>query len=404
MNAGRNPILTSRHPETGQAASQTRESLFTLLAITIALSAILNAVINLLGAPAWNDGRWWAWTLGLMLGGTGLVLLGIAHDDRRIGQVETEIELLLPYRVTPRGSVELDERRSYNVTQGAAEAWRAFTQQTAVQVPDKGAFIEVVKVQHFDLVRYLLLQGLKHFGDERRPGHARHSWLRLDFPLTEFSWEALPPRLQDNPFAAAVGPARPQRLWLPEGAVLTADMTGDCLLRLTWRWRRWLRWGPRGEIRLRWLGPLSEVRPENKRYELLTARLDAAAGRQHVVVTRLVVEVDTHWNFLTSVAGFRDWGLNLAHRLVQQMDYHAWYEYLVQRTILDLDWKIGWIEKGAEPGLVERLRRLDERLARLEAHLWPDEPPGGEAAGAWLSGSLPTRGPTVDEDEAATAP
>ena len=186
--------------------------------------------------------------------------------------------------------------------------------------------------------------------------------------------------------------------------MLTADMTGDCLLRLTWRWRRWLRWGPRGEIRLHWLGPLSEVRPENKRYELLTARLDAAAGRQHVVVTRLVVEVDTHWNFLTSVAGFRDWGLNLAHRLVQQMDYHAWYEYLVQRTILDLDWKIGWIEKGAEPGLVERLRRLDERLARLEAHLWPDELPSGEAAGAWLSGSLPTRGPTVDEDEAATAP
>ena len=41
--------------------------------------------------------------------------------------------------------------------------------------------------------------------------------------------------------------------------------------------------------------------------------------------------------------------------------------------------------KGEEPGLAERLRRMDERLARLEEHLWPDEPPQGGGPGAWLS-------------------
>ena len=402
----RNPIiLTPLHPETGQAAREARASLFTLLGLTVALGALLNALINHLGAPAPAEARWWAGLAAYLLGGLGLVYLGIGQDDRRVGLATTELTLVLPYCVTRRDAVSLGERRSYAVTRAASAAWRAAWGPTGLTLPPGDEpFNQRLLPYHLDLVRYLLALTLARFGRESEAPAAVHSWLRLTIPLDEQPWETLPPRLRDNRFAVAVGRARPAALRLPAGTILTVPTEGDCLLRLTWHWRPWLRWGPRGEIRLRWLGPLSGVRREDKRYELLTARLDAAAGHPYVVVTRLVVEVETRWNFLTGVARFRDWGLNLAHRWEQQLDYYAWYEYLVQRTILDLDWKIGWIEKGAEPGLTERLRRLDERLARLEAHLWPDEPPTGGRPGAWLSAPLPSGDPTADEDEAAAAP
>ncbi len=389
MNA--RSILTPRHPETGRAHAEVRESLFALLVITVALGAILNALINHLGAAAVGEWRWWAWLIGLLAAGVVLVGLGIAHDDRRVGQTETEIELLLPYLARARGRVDLGERRSYAITLAAREAWRAAWGEGGVTLPDDvtGPFTRRILPFHMDLTRYLLTVGFARYGKEREPDAARHSWLRPTIPQATLPWAELPERLRDNPFAKAVGRACPKALSLPAGAQLTADMEGDCLIRLTWRrWRR-LPWRPRGELRLRWLGPLSETGREDKRYELLTARLPAleAGMRCHVVVTRLVAEVDTRWNFLASVAGFHDWALNLAHRLQQQMDYSAWWEYLLQRTVVDLDWKIGWIEKGGEPGLAERLRRMDDRLARLEAQLWPDEPPGGDTSGAWLSGA-----------------
>lgn len=383
------PILTPRHPETGQARAEVRESLFALLAITVALGAVLNALINHVGAAAPGEWRWWAWLVGLVAAGALLVGLGITHDDRRVGQTETEIELLLPYLVRARGRVDLGERRSYAITLAAREAWRAAWGEAGLELPDddKGPFTQRILPYHMDLARYLLTVGLAHYGREREPGAAWHSWLRPTISQETLPWAELPERLRENTFAQAVGRACPKALALPAGAQLTADMEGDCLIRLSWRWRRWLPWGPRGELRLRWLGPLSETKREDKRYELLTARLHSleSGARCHVVVTRLTAEVDTRWNFLASVAGFRDWALNLTHRLQQRMDYSAWWEYLLQRTVVDLDWKIGWIEKGGEPGMAERLRRVDDRLARLEEHLWPDELPTGDTPGAWLS-------------------
>lgn len=384
-----NLILTPRHPETGRAQTEARASLFTLLAITVALGAILNAIINQLGAPNPAHWRWWVWLGGLIAGGLILIYLGIRHDDRRIGQVETEIELLLPYLLTPRGKVSLGERRSYFVTRTAQQAWQAAWGEAGMQLPEaEGAFTQRITAEHLELVRYLLATGIARYGRERDPRAARYSWLRLEVPQTTWPWESLPPSLAGNRFAQAVGRARPAALRLPLDAQLLAAPEGHDLLRITWRWRRWLPWGPGGELRLRWLAPLSEAHREDKRYELLTARIRAQhpESQCRVVLTRLVVEVETRWNFLNPVARFRDWTLNLAHRLQQQLDYDAWYEYLLQRTILDLDWKIGWMEKGAEPSLAARLRRLDERLARLEEHLWPTESPSGQADGAWLSG------------------
>ena len=85
------------------------------------------------------------------------------------------------------------------------------------------------------------------------------------------------------------------------------------------------------------------------------------------------------------MGSFRDWAVNLAENLAQDMDYWRWRNQYLEQTIDNLDWKIGWVEED-EPGLVERLRRLDGRLARLEGHLWPDEPPEGGSDGVWLGG------------------
>ncbi|MBN1920064.1 MAG: hypothetical protein JW892_02370 [Anaerolineae bacterium] len=403
------PILMPQHPETGQAQREARSSLFTLLVITVALGAILNAIINLLGTPEPANWHWWAWLSGLFMGGGALVYSGIRYDDCRIGRAEIPIEILLPYLIDSHGRVTMGKRSSYMVTGVAQEAWKAVYRESGLQLQpgDVKRFKQAIAPPHFDLLRYLLVHRMGRYGRERTPESAGHSWLRLSVPLSQWKWARLPPRLRDNPFAAATGNACPKHLNLPAGAGLTADLEGDCLLRVTWRWRRWLPWGPRGEIRIRWLGPLSDVDSKDKRYELLTARLLEESRRCCVVITRIMVEVDTRWNFLANVAGFRDWGLNLAHRLTQQMDYYAWWEYLLQRTLVDLDWKIGWIEKGEDLSLVKRLQRLDDRLGRLEAHLWPNEPPTGavleeESGGAWLSAVASPTDAARDEADAET--
>ncbi len=145
---------------------------------------------------------------------------------------------------------------------------------------------------------------------------------------------------------------------------------------------------PAGEVRVRWLGPLSEVHERERRFQHLMARAKDLAGKEgHVIATRMVVEVETHWNFLRPVSAFRDWAINLAHHLERHMHYEAWRQDYLERTVDDLDWKLGYVkpeDRDTEPGLIERLKRMDERLAALEQHLWPDELPSGEGDGAWL--------------------
>lgn len=217
--------------------------------------------------------------------------------------------------------------------------------------------------------------------------------------------------MRDNPFSQAVGQACPNQIDLPAGAQIEAYNLGELLFKITWslnkdgfcRLLRWLGRPPGGEVRVGWLRPLSRIKESDKAFEHLTARLGPAppeADRDvHVIVTQLVVEVETRWNVFKEVGDFRDWAITLASYWEREMDYWAWRQYYLERTVDNLNWIIGRTEKGQEPSLVERLRRLDERLARLEAHLWPDEPAQGSSDGAWLSGDNGNLPPDVEPGE-----
>ena len=392
------------HTETGQARRQARDSLFALLVSAVALGAALEVLINLLQEPRPASLLWWVWLGGTVLAGPLLVYWAVVRDDRRIGRAETRIEFLLPYVVGKRRRrVDLGVRRSYAVTTEARAAWAPLLGpgQAAgdglsrrLRETEGGSFPDQILPEHVALVRHLLVLYLARFGRRAGPRGGIHGWLRLAVPLAEVAWEELPPSVRDNPFSQAIGKARPGGLLLPQGTRVETFERGEVLLRLTWHpqsgglLRRLLGLGPHrpgGEVVVRWLGPLSAVRRYDKRYEHLTARLQTTGDEVWVLSTRLVVELESHWNALDQVARFRDWGAALALYLQERVDYWTWREYYLERTLDNLDWKIGWVAKGEEPGLAERLRRMDERLARLEAHLWPDEPPQGNGDGAWLS-------------------
>jgi hypothetical protein len=325
--------------------------------------------------------------------------LGIRWDDRR-RRDDTRIELLLPYVVLGRsGKVRLGRRRSYPATSDALEAWEArYGDGPPALAAGGGSFAHRVMAEHMGLVHHLLMMLLIRFGRRCRPGDAVHGWLQLlDLPIGTIPWDQLPPLAQQNPFSQALGTARPESVCLPSDVRMEVFDEGPTMLRLSWGSAHgWLAHAlpelgpllPGGEVRVRWLGPLSEARPYDRRYDHLTARLDDGGddAEAHVVVTRLLVEVRAQWNVLPSVARFRDWAINLADYLASRMDYDTWRQYYLERVIDDLDWKIGRTTKGEEPGLAERMRRIDRRLARLEAHLWPEESPEGGSDGAWLSG------------------
>ncbi len=372
------------HPETGETGRQARAALVELLVGTVLLSVILDALVNILPVPAFASPAWWAWlSLTIIAGGVVAYFL-ILRDDRRIVHPETRIEIVLPYVLTGQEArATLGGRSSYPATKLAREAWRAAFPQGLPTAERDGPFTLRILPEHMDLVRYLLLISLTRFGRQHRPGVAVHGWLRLQMPLRNVAWSALPPLLRDNRYALARGKANPRTMFLPEGTTIQGFDEGEVLLRLRWEPpRRWpgrlLGLGvypPGAQVTVHWLGPLSEVRSYDKRYEHATSRLPdlRSSARVHVVATRLIVSIESRWNFLESVSRFCDWGLNLARYWQEQMDYWTWYEGYLRRQMDYLDWKIGYIRRGEEPSLAERLRRIDERLARLEARLPPEE-------------------------------
>jgi len=384
-------------PETGRTYRRARESLFGLLVVTVLLGALLNSLVNYLSPTQLGPSLRQASLVGQILLVLLLTGMAIRWDDRRIGQNRVSIALLLPYTVSRRKRAAIGLRRSYSVTGEAQQAWAsAFKRGLSVEGRG-GSFTYLILPEHMALVRHLLVTYLSRYGRRAEPRERVHGWLRLDFPMQETPWDLLPVLVRDNPFSRSVSKALPHGLLLPRNTEVAAFDRGELLLRLTWRPAQgWLRtllgligYPPGGAVRVRWLGPLSEVRRRDKAYEHLTGRLPAESfsAEVHVVLTRLLVEVETRWNALEDVARFQDWGINLAHHLEREMDYEAWRQYYLERVITEMDRRIGWVEKDGEPDLAERLRRLDGRLARLEAHLWPDEPLEGGGGGAWLSGS-----------------
>ena len=377
------------HPETGETGRQARAGLVELLVGAVLLSILLDALVGILPAPAPLSPAWWIEGAALIALAAILVYLLVLWDDRRIGQHETRLEVILPYVIEGRNRrVALGERRSYPVTMLACEAWQAVFKEGLPTAERSGPFTRRILPEHMDLMRYLLLVYLARYGKLQRPGVAAHGWLRLQIPLRDMAWEALPSLLRDSRYAQARGKANPRHLFLPADTTVEAFDEGEVLLRLRWGWDRPLGLRlPGGQITVYWPGPLSEVRKYDKRYEHATARLRdlSPSAEVRVVTTRLVVSVESRWNFLDRVSRFRDWGINLAHHWQEQMDYWTWRQGHLERQVDYLDWKIGWIAKGEEPSMAERLRRLDERLARLEAHLWPDEPAQGDSEGAWVS-------------------
>lgn len=396
-------MVRHRDPETGEALRQARTSLIGLLVGTVLLNIALEVLVNLLWAPAFASPAWWAWLIGIPLAVIALAYGMIAWDDRRIGERETRIELLLPYVLSAGGRrVEIGLRRSYGVTGEAREAWQAYAgagrslRRPGVDgLPAQQALLP----EHMALVRHLLALYVARFGRQSEPRRRVHGFLRIDLPLAGTPWADLPPLVRENPFSKASSKARPSEMVLPDRTEVEAYDRGEVLFRLRWcpAGRGWSRLTcallglgrrrPGGEIEVRWLGPLSTVRPRDRPYDHLTARLGALGSNREVCVirTHLVIEVRSRWNALDQVSRFRDWGINLAAHLCEELDYEQWREEHVRLITEDLDWKIGWMDKRGEPGLAERLRRIDERLARLEAHLWPDEPAQGEGEDAWLS-------------------
>ena len=387
-----------RNPQTGQALSRARESLFILVVVTVGLGALLNALVGHLASEARYSASWWAWLLGLSAAALALVFLGAWWDDHRVGQAEVEIELALTYLESgDRRRVALAGRRSYAVADEARQAWSSRYPHGLALAKREGAFQHIILPEHLALVRHLLAAYIARHGRRMLPKGMDYKILRRNVPLESQDWADLEPLVRDNPFSQVRGAARPQSLRLPPGTRIEARDLGPLLLRLTWvpgrgRWR-WLLQrlplAPWGALSVHWQGPLTCAVPADRIYEHMTTRIGDDAqppAKAHVVLTQMTVEVRSRWNALASVARFRDWALNLATYLERELDYWGWRAYYLERNIDDLDWKLGYLSKGEEPSLIARVKRLDERLARLEEHLWPDEPASGEEAGAWLSG------------------
>ena len=395
-----------RIPEIGQAQQRARDSLFTLLVVTVLLGALLNALVGLT-VPA--DLPWWG-LLALMalvaLAVMGLAYLGVRWEDRRIGTAQREIELLLPYaeeggrrRICPR------YRTSYGFTRDAYDAWVALHKDglavgDRMRADEQGrrpTFADVILPEHMALVRHLLVVALARFSNPLSRRGRDVKLIQRPYPLQRVPFAEIDDSVRGNPFSQATAHAMAQKLWLPPGSVLETLSQGPLLLRMTWsadlgRWAQWLKrigYVAGGELRIRWLGPNDEIEHRERRYTHMTTRLGPTGGiydgaNIHVIATQLAVEIDSWWNVRDDVARWHDWALSLAHYLESELDYWAWRGYYLERTLDDLDWKIGYMERQG-PSLATRLEGMDGRLARMEQRLWPDRPAEEKGDGAWTS-------------------
>lgn len=380
-------------PQRGAAGQRARDSLFLLVVITVGLGALINAGVTLLMEPKPQAWFWWVELVLLNLLALVLGYLGLARDDGRIGRATVEIELALAYALSgARQRARLLRRKSYGITNDAREAWSTLFPHGLALAGREGDFAQQITPEHLALVRYLLVSLIAQRGENLRAPGMDFKLLRAEMPLEAVPLDKLPPTVRENPFTVARGRAHPQQLWLPASCQLEAFDQGPLLLRLRWDaprggWScllRALRRPPGGELRVRWLRPIVRAKERERVYGHLAARATAEASVQ-VVLTQMVIEVESRWNALSSVARFRDWAQNLARYLECELDYWAWREYYLERTIDDLNWKIGYVDQqSGELGMAVRLQRLDQRLARLEQHLWPDEPPSGSGDGVWV--------------------
>jgi len=375
------------HPETGTGRQQARESLFKLLIGTLLMAFLIGMLVQHYNPRVGGPG-WW---ISLFICVSFLIVSALAlvyWDDHRIGQHTTKIELLVPYLVYGNGKVRLGNRRSYGITNDAKSLWTAAF-PSGLNADRRGKtggtnFASEILPFHMALVRHLLLTTLANFGQRSEHRTAVHGWVRLGVALENLSWGELPELVRDSIFAKSTEKSCPKNLPLPTGSKLEAFDKGELVLRLHWippklLWLGRLRLRgshlPGGEIRVRWLGPLSEVKSYERKFEHLTVRLpelkesgSQATPTAHVIITRLLIEVETRWNLLGKVAEFRDWAVNLSHYWQKKMDYWTWRDYYLERLIDDLDWKIGWMKKGGA-SIVERLESIDKRLSSLEAAL-----------------------------------
>jgi len=366
---------------TSRVRRQARGSLFLLIVVIVLLGLWGGAFVSWLWlvVPDLTSRIWWIGLGGLVLIGFFLISVCIRWDDRRISRDETRIELLLPYMVQGANrQITLGGRESYSITKTAQEAWQSCYQEKAPMFKQGKSFQEIILTEHMELVRHLVVLCIASFGKARQSEEALHSWWPPSVPADEIPWNSLSLLIRGNRFSKSMGRARPTKLRLPPRARIEAYDKGPVLLRISWRscpgrGSRLLAaifYRPGGEIVVRWMGLSSEV--SGRRYEHMTARLDSNE-EFYVLATRLAVEVETRWNFLNKVADFRDWGVQLAHNLKARMDYWSWRDYYLERTIDDLDWKIGWIAKK-EPGIVKQLEKIEARLDELAARGEPGSP------------------------------
>lgn len=378
----RNPI----HPDTGRTGTRARNSLLNVLVVVVALGASINCLAGLLLAA--HPDAWW-WWVSIMLVFLLVILLTlrvIIWDDRRIGSSETNMEWLVCYKISKSGRIFPVIRKSYKVNNEVLSAWSTRWKKSGFQFPEqeKKSFTQQIAREHLDLLRFLLWIYLDRYGKITDKKKFIHSWQRnlpKMFSLERRQWPIV---ILENPFMMPL-PDQPESVDLPENSTVEVFNEGNIILRIDWQPCKIKRLYkskfirpllPAGEICIHWLGPLDELPSYDKGFEMMTAHLPQPVKPEQVkvVITRLKVEIRTHWNFWNPTTQFFDWGVNFAHRLVNHMDALEWRRYLLENTILRIDQKIGYVKAG-QPGIHQRLIRLDDRLARLENRLWPDEPP-----------------------------
>ena len=393
-----------KHPESGQKGKQSRDSLFILLILTVGLAVIINVLTGFLIIPdTWYHSRGWIIVfVFLLVFVVYLSLKTIKRDDEYIGKNETDIDLFLAYRLSANSNrVNIVERTSYSVSNAANRAWKSCWSSSGFEMSDlEKGFFENVLPQHFELIRYLLFRYLNRFEKSNREYKEIKGITNPVVETRQLPREEWPEILLNNPFIVS---SKKENLSIPEGSVLTVyDVgSGNVLMDIKWvpqkwRWMEnvWLinKWKPGAVLSFVWLGPVDLVKPYDRKYEEMTRRLTNQYGDLddplkgvYVLNTRLKIVLESRWNFLKVIEPFQDWALNLVNLLYQKMDYDYWWEYLTERTTVDLDWKIGWMGKD-EPSIIKRLNYLEAKLRRIEDKLFPDENPQGGDENNWLSG------------------
>jgi hypothetical protein len=169
--------------------------------------------------------------------------------------------------------------------------------------------------------------------------------------------------------------------------LLPADVTFTLTSAPENPWPRWvLRHRRYGQIDLRWKPGVAVAGRGTQTRHILTQHLRLSERSElYILNARLEARAHFRWTLLSRSDLFHQWASNLLARLEEALDWRYFLETRPARLLADLDWKVGWWERG--DSLVDALARIERRLEELEIELgggrlgaadWGAEERGGE--------------------------